>query len=181
MARPKVQIDWHQVGEMLVAGCDTTSVATALGISTDTLYVRSKRDNKLDFSAFSQQKRALGNDLLRRKQFEVAMSGNVPMLIWLGKNRLGQAEKQEVKAEVTAPSQIDLQGRFESYVNNIKRVYEALILAPEGFQFDPNNAEHRHGLRDRVRETLITRQRIYPEEGDIFPDWEEMFEKLRLS
>jgi hypothetical protein len=96
MARPKLQIDWDEVGDMLVAGCDATSIARALGISTDTLYVRSKQDNKLDFSAFSQQKKAQGDDLLRRKQFEVALNGNVSMLIWLGKNRLGQSDKQEI-------------------------------------------------------------------------------------
>jgi hypothetical protein len=29
---------------------------------------------------------------LKRKQYEVAMSGNVSMLIWLGKNILGQRD-----------------------------------------------------------------------------------------
>lgn len=31
---------------------------------------------------------------LKRKQYEVAMAGNVTMLIWLGKIRLGQVEQR---------------------------------------------------------------------------------------
>ena len=33
---------------------------------------------------------------LRQKQFEMAMDGDVRMLIWLGKQYLGQSEKPEV-------------------------------------------------------------------------------------
>jgi hypothetical protein len=40
-----------------------------------------------------------GKQDLRRKQQEKAMDGNVTMLIWLGKQRLGQAEKTESKVE----------------------------------------------------------------------------------
>ena len=107
MGRPKAKIDWGDVGEMLKCGCDASSIAIALGISPHTLYTRSKVDNKLDFSAFSQQKRAEGDDLLRRKQFEIAMGGNIPMLIWLGKNRLGQTDKHasRCKGRTTQRSQ----------------------------------------------------------------------------
>ena len=34
---------------------------------------------------------------LRKKQIEMAMDGNVQMLIWLGKQYLGQQDKQEVE------------------------------------------------------------------------------------
>ena len=34
---------------------------------------------------------------LKKKQFDMAMKGNVPMLIWLGKQYLGQMDKQEVE------------------------------------------------------------------------------------
>ena len=38
---------------------------------------------------------------LRRKQIEVAMSGNHTMLIWLGKNMLGQSDTPMQDEEVT--------------------------------------------------------------------------------
>jgi hypothetical protein len=34
---------------------------------------------------------------VRRKQFELAMKGNTGMLVWLGKQWLGQSEKHEVR------------------------------------------------------------------------------------
>jgi hypothetical protein len=34
---------------------------------------------------------------LLKKQYDVAMAGNVSMLIWLGKNILGQSDKVETK------------------------------------------------------------------------------------
>ena len=39
---------------------------------------------------------------LLKKQYDVAMSGNVSMLIWLGKNELGQVDKVESKIDATS-------------------------------------------------------------------------------
>jgi hypothetical protein len=44
------------------------------------------------------QKRQAGFVSLRRKQYELAMAGNATMLIFLGKQYLGQADKREVAA-----------------------------------------------------------------------------------
>ena len=38
---------------------------------------------------------------LAQKQFELAMDGNVTMLVWLGKQYLGQTDKQEMTSEIT--------------------------------------------------------------------------------
>ena len=47
---------------------------------------------------FKAQKRASGESLLLQKQFESAIEDkNISMLIWLGKQRLGQSDKSEVK------------------------------------------------------------------------------------
>jgi len=40
--------------------------------------------------------REAGKASLRRKQWEKAMDGNIVMLIWLGKQYLGQSDKQTV-------------------------------------------------------------------------------------
>lgn len=93
--RPKAIIDWQKVGKMLEADCTAEGIAASLGIDRDTLYNRCRTDNKMDFSAFSQEKKAVGDDLLKMKQFQTAMAGNVVMQIWLGKQRLGQADKSK--------------------------------------------------------------------------------------
>lgn len=99
--RPKVTIDWNQVGKMLEAGATAEGVAATIGCDRDTLYNRCKTDLKSDYSAFSQEKKAKGNELLRTKQFQVAMSGDKTMLIWLGKQRLGQVDKQQTEISGT--------------------------------------------------------------------------------
>lgn len=45
------------------------------------------------FASVIENGRASGKMSLKRKQWEVAMSGNVTMLIWLGKIQLGQVEQ----------------------------------------------------------------------------------------
>ncbi len=168
--RPKAAIDWDNVGEMLRCGADVRSIAVSLGISPDTLYVRSKQDNKLDFSAFSQQKRAQGNDLLRQKQFEVAMSGSVSMLIWLGKNRLGQTDKQAISAEINGPENHD---RLTAIVIQAKLVYETFKIEPAGTYFDPENHKHRDGLKEGIAISVDVQKRLYPAEARYLDGWEE--------
>ena len=51
---------------------------------------------------------------LRKKQWEIAMDGNVKMLIWLGKQYLGQSESPEVKWEnpITGVHFVDSDGKI---------------------------------------------------------------------
>ena len=95
VGRPKVEIDWAQVGKLLEAGATAEGIAATIGCDTKTLYNRCEADNKLPFSAFSQQKRAKGDELLRVAQFKQAIGGNTSMLIWLGKQRLNQTDKSQ--------------------------------------------------------------------------------------
>ena len=94
--RPKVEIDWDKVGKMLEAGASAEGIAATVGVCRDILYKRCEADNGINFSTFSQEKKSKGDELLRTKQFQVAMSGDKTMLIWLGKQRLGQSDKQEI-------------------------------------------------------------------------------------
>jgi len=94
--RPEAIIDWNKVTKYLQAQCDSVGIAGLLGISVDTLYNRCKRDNNLDYSAFAAQKKSEGKELLRGKQYSVAMEGDKTMLVWLGKQYLMQSDKQEL-------------------------------------------------------------------------------------
>ena len=64
----------------------------------------------MNFSSYLAEKRAHGNSLLRAKQYEIAMSGDKTMLVWLGKNRLEQSDKIEKKlsGEITQKSILQL-------------------------------------------------------------------------
>ena len=96
MPRPKIQVDWTKVDQLLEAGCDGTEVAAYFGMHEDTFYERVLEQHKVGFTAYKAQKRARGNSLLLGKQFQVAMSGDKTMLVWLGKQRLKQTDKAEV-------------------------------------------------------------------------------------
>ena len=89
MARPKkYNIDKEQVEQLASFGCSNTEIASFFGCSKD-LISKSYSTNI-----------AKGKDkvkiILRKYQWTAAKNGNVAMLIWLGKQYLGQADKQEV-------------------------------------------------------------------------------------
>jgi hypothetical protein len=100
MARPKANIDWTKVNKYLQAQCNGTGIAGLLGISPDTLYRACQEVHKMGFDAYSEQKKSEGKELLRGKQYQVAMGGDKTMLVWLGKQYLGQQDKSEIDHNV---------------------------------------------------------------------------------
>jgi hypothetical protein len=90
------------VDRMLIAGCYGSSIAEKMSMHPDTLYIRCELEKGMGFTAYAQKKLEVGNDILRQVQFSKACKGDNPMLIWLGKNRMGQTDKieQKVKADV---------------------------------------------------------------------------------
>lgn len=101
VGRKKLKIDWDRVDRSLIAGSNGVQVAAMLGVHPETLYDKCLQDKKVYFSDYMQQKRQEGNDILLGKQFELAKGGDKMMLIWLGKNRLDQSDKKEIKQQNT--------------------------------------------------------------------------------
>jgi hypothetical protein len=92
MARPKkYNIDTKQLEKLAAFGCTDTEIASFFGCSTDLI--------RKSYSENLTKGRDAGKIRLRKLQWNAAEKGNVTMLIWLGKQVLGQAEKQEVKWE----------------------------------------------------------------------------------
>jgi hypothetical protein len=93
---PKAIIDWKKVDDLLIAGCSGAEIAAYIGVAACTVYDRCMTDNKMPFAEYSQQKYAKGESLLRAHQYYKALGktkdGDNTLLIWLGKNRLGQVE-----------------------------------------------------------------------------------------
>jgi DNA-binding Lrp family transcriptional regulator len=90
MARPKIEVDEAKVKEiksLAAIGCSFGEIASVTGISVRTLHRR--------FGTIIKEGIETGNVSLRRAQFRAATTGNVVMMIWLGKQRLGQREKVE--------------------------------------------------------------------------------------
>lgn len=110
--RPSAVIDWNKVEQMIILGANGVQVAASLGIHPDTLYLRCQSDLNTVFSVYYHEKREKGNLQLHATQFEVAVKTKNPsMLIWLGKQRLGQKDKDE--ESVTNP---ELFKQFEAFM-----------------------------------------------------------------
>ena len=92
--RNTITVDWDEVDRYLVGGSNGVQIAAMLGICNDTLFRRCEEDHKMTFSDYAAKKRAKGDSYLHNAQFKAAMKGNTSMLIWLGKQRLGQKEDQ---------------------------------------------------------------------------------------
>jgi hypothetical protein len=93
LARPTKVIDWTHFDKLAALQCTLKEIAAFFNCSEDTIENAVKREKKMRFSEYYDQKRRAGWVSLRRKQYEKAMEGNVVMLIWLGKQYLGQTEK----------------------------------------------------------------------------------------
>ena len=96
MARPKIEIDFDMVQKLCAIQCTGQQIADVLDLSYDTLERRVKEVYRISFADYIKKHSANGKMSLRRKQHEVAMSGNTTMLVWLGKQYLGQTDKQAV-------------------------------------------------------------------------------------
>lgn len=121
--RKKLSIDWLRVNKALEAGANGVQVAAMLGMHPDTLYNKCKEVHKMDFSAYLQLKREAGNEKLLKAQFDLAVKENDrSMLIWLGKQRLNQAEKREIKNDTTIKGKLDLSKLTNEQLTELSRI-----------------------------------------------------------
>lgn len=92
--RTKISIDWDLVDKMLESHCTGVEIASRFGCSDITFYARVLKEKGMSLQEYSALKKASGDASLKVKQMQLALSGqgNLGMLIWLGKNRLGQKD-----------------------------------------------------------------------------------------
>ena len=107
MARPLKDIDWTTVEKLCGIQCTGEEIASIIEVDYDTLQRAIKREFNLSFADYFKKHSAKGKMSLRRKQYEVASSGNTTMLIWLGKQYLGQTDKQDIVSNVTVNNSLD--------------------------------------------------------------------------
>ena len=84
MPRQKLKIDKEKVEQLASFGCTTSEIASFFGCDEGTIRKR--------FSENLTKGKEKGKIRLRQMQWKAADKGNVTMLIWLGKQILGQAD-----------------------------------------------------------------------------------------
>lgn len=101
MSRTKgteIKLDLEQIEKLAQIGATQHEMAHFLGVSPATIESRLARP---EFRAAWDRGQANLKLSLRRQQVKLADTGNVTMLIWLGKQLLGQSDK--MSTEVSGP------------------------------------------------------------------------------
>lgn len=100
----KKDVDFVALDKLLAMQGTAEECAGVLGMHPDTLDRRIREVHGISFAEYAAPRRASGRMSLRRAQFVTAVQKQNPtMLIWLGKNLLGQADKQEITGAGGAP------------------------------------------------------------------------------
>jgi len=85
--------------DLYVIQCTLEEIASWLDCPEDTIALRVEEHTGLKFADYYAKKRGKGKVSLRRKQFQTALAGDKTLLIWLGKQYLGQSDKIEIEQE----------------------------------------------------------------------------------
>lgn len=94
---PRLILDKDMFEKLCAIQCTEAEIAAVLGMSVDTLETRIKEEYGVLFSEVFAEKRQGGTAALRRAQWNTAIEAKNPIMqIFLGKNMLGQADKQEI-------------------------------------------------------------------------------------
>ena len=91
VGRPKKELDTKLIERLSSIFCTNEEIDSVVECHADTL-----ADN---FSEYLKKGRSRGKMSLRRMQWEKAQTGNTTMLIWLGKQMLGQKDRLETSEE----------------------------------------------------------------------------------
>lgn len=116
------EFNWDQLNKICRYPLTQEDIASILDISVDTIARRIREEFDLTFAEYHNQKKSYFRKNILVKQYEVAMNGNVSMLIWLGKNYLGQKDKsdKEIEAETAMKAAQPVQLNKDQLIDLIK-------------------------------------------------------------
>ncbi len=99
VGRPRIEIDKNEFEKLCGLHATRNEIAGWFECSEDTIENWCNSTYGVNFSVIFKQKASRGKISLRRKQMEVALNGSIPMLIFLGKNKLGQRDSFEKESD----------------------------------------------------------------------------------
>ncbi len=93
MPRTARKLDYETIRKLASIGCTDREIAAVIDYTHEWVCKRKKKDAEL--AAAIEKGREAGKASLRRVQWQKAQEGNPTMLIWLGKQMLGQRDRVE--------------------------------------------------------------------------------------
>lgn len=95
MARPPKAINWDIVKTKMEAGLKASQIWPDFNINEDTFYRRFKEEFGCSFQDYRERAVEEGKGYIAWVQYMKAKGGNIPMLLLLGKEWLGQGQEKE--------------------------------------------------------------------------------------
>jgi hypothetical protein len=125
--RPPADIDLTVVRRAASIGCTHEEIAVLAGVERSTIQRRLVDDPEVQLAI--AEGRENGRTALRRLQWQRANAGSDTMLIWLGKQLLGQRDKADLEARVIVGG-VDVPQRpaDETYAQWLARAQAELAL-----------------------------------------------------
>ncbi len=100
MGRPKKPINWVTAQRLCESHCTISEIAYKLDVDQGTLHDRAIDELGITFSEFYSKNKHAGKANIRAVQYSKALKGDNTMLVWLGKNNLGQSDKTELEVNI---------------------------------------------------------------------------------
>lgn len=102
--RPRAEIDLKQLELLARSQCTDEEIAAWFGIERTTIHRRKKDDP--EFLAAMDRGKLKGCASLRSAQMKAALEGNSTLLIWMGKQLLGQSDKSTFSGDLTVKKRL---------------------------------------------------------------------------
>ena len=122
MARPPKDLDLDMLERLAAVSLSQDEIGAIMGMTSRTIR-RKLSSSKMARDAYDRgYERCKAS--LKRKQFEMAMDGQPTLLVWLGKQHLGQRDESRVQAQVDAnvtTKTVDVPPPSESYEDWLKQ------------------------------------------------------------
>lgn len=119
--RPKVDFDWDQFNKLCKLPKQSIScrdISDIMDLGYDTIARRVKDEKGMTFEEYRDKKQGSLRKSILDWQMEAAKNGSAAVLIWLGKNYLGQ-EDPTIKQEVTLKDEDKTAKDFALQLNQI--------------------------------------------------------------
>lgn len=86
--------DWVMIGKLFQVFSTIPDVVYILNTTQRELNKKCKEEFNMTIKQFQEANYSVGRSSLRRAQYQTALKGNPTLLIWMGKQYLGQKENQ---------------------------------------------------------------------------------------
>ena len=154
--RPRKEVDLALVEDLARIGCTDEDISEIARIHPSNFYRRKKKEE--EFCEALKKGRANMRMSLRRAQFRVAEEGNPTLLIWLGKQFLGQTDRLDVSivSDESIRAEILRRGVGRIVNDDILRAELAMLEAEHAAAQDTGNPSLGPGLQPRQAITTLS-------------------------